>query len=167
MATLTRAQRERARDRAAQAALLGYRHRSRVHYAQDSRRWRGITNRRNSARGEFPSYADCSGYTTWCLWNGLHLLYGKPDVVNGAHWRAGFTGTQVSHGRRIVASDLMRADLIFYAAAGTTPTHVAICVGRQRGRPVVVSHGSEAGPLFLPWNYRRVVAIRRHIHFGI
>jgi cell wall-associated NlpC family hydrolase len=167
MAKLTRRQRIRARNRAAQAALLAYRNRGRVHYTQGSRRWSGISGRRNSAQGEFPYYADCSAFATWCLWNALYLPYRRPDVVNGHQWRAGYTGTQIAHGRRIGPSTMRRGDLVFYAVRGSTPTHVAICVGRPNDRPMVVSHGNESGPLYLPWNYRRVVQVRRYIRDGI
>ena len=167
MAKLTRAQRERARARAANAALLGYRNRARVRYTQGAARWSGIKGRRNARQGEFPFYADCSAFATWCLWNALFIPYRKRDVVNGAAWKAGFTGTQIAHGRRVKAGALMAGDLVFYAARGTTPTHVAICVGRRNRKAMVVSHGSDSGPLYLPWDYRRVVQCRRYIHDGV
>ena len=167
MAKLTERQRRRARERAASAALLGYRNRGRVHYTQGSARWSGIKGKRNSRQGEYPFQADCSAYVTWCLWNALYLPHHKPDVVNGAAWRAGFTGTQVSHGRGIKATQMLAGDLVFYASSGRTPTHVAICVGERGGRKMVVSHGSESGPLYVPWNYRRVVQCRRYIHDGV
>ena len=147
--------------------MLGYRNRARVHYTQGARRWSGITDGRNSARGQFPAYADCSAFTTWALWNGLYLLYREPDQVNGLGWNYGFTGTQIAHGRRVAPSKMTHGDLVFYASSGQTPTHVAICVGRKQGRPMVVSHGSESGPLYLPWNYRRHVQVRRHIHSDV
>ena len=167
MAKLTRRQRNKARDRASQAALLAYRNRPRVHYTQGEARWSGIKGRRSSLEGEYPFYADCSAFTTWCLWNALFLTYRQPDVVNGLGWDYGFTGTQIRHGRRVDARAMLRGDLVFYAKPGHTPTHVAIMVGRRDGRAHVVSHGNEAGPLFLPFNYRRVVECRRYIHDGV
>ena len=169
MAKLSSTQRKRARWRAAQAALLGYRNREHVHYTQGSARWSGIRDRKSAFQGEFPSSADCSGYTTWALWNGLYLAYRKPDIVNGCGWLAGFTGTQIRHGRKVDgAARMLRGDLVFYATSGETPTHVAICVGRNRDdKPMVVSHGSEAGPLYLPFSYRRHIEIRRYVHDGI
>ena len=166
MAKLTRAQRKRARSRAAQAALLARSHKGSVHYTQGAARWSGIARRRNSARGDYPTAADCSAFATWCLWNALYLTYGEPDTVNGARWQGGFTGTQIAHGRRIAPSKMLAGDLVFYGS-GSTPTHVAICVGKRDGKTMVVSHGSEAGPLYLPWNYRRVIQCRRYIHTGI
>lgn len=167
MARLTRSQRVHARNAAAGAALLAWRHRGNVHYTQGSRRWSGITGTDNAALGQYPNWADCSAFATWCLWNGLYLPFHKRDVVNGLEWKYGFTGTQIKHGRRITGSQLRRGDLVFYATRGETPTHVAVCVGRKDGRPMVVSHGSEAGPLYLRWNYRRVIQCRRYVHDGV
>jgi NlpC/P60 family len=167
MAALTKADRDRARERAAHAALLSFHRRIHVHYTQGERRWNGISARKNARQGEFPFFADCSAFTTWCLWNGLFLPYRKPDVVNGLAWRRGFTGTQIRHGRKIKARAMMAGDLVFYASSGRVPTHVAICVGRKGDRPYVISHGSESGPLFLRWDYRRVIEVRRYIHDGV
>ena len=147
--------------------MLGYRNRGRVHYTQGSARWSGIKGKRSSAQGEFPFYADCSAFCTWALWNALYLTFRKPDRVNGAAWKAGFTGTQIQHGRKITAGEMLAGDLVFYAGRGSTPTHVAICVGRKGDRAMVVSHGSESGPLYVPWNYRRVVQVRRYIHDAV
>ena len=167
MAKLSKAQRERARARAASAALLGYHHRARVHYTQGSARWSGIKGKRNSRQGEYPFYADCSAYATWCLWNALYVTYRKRDVVNGAAWKAGFTGTQISHGRPVKAGELLPGDLVFYANRGQTPTHVAIVVGRRNRKTMVISHGSDSGPLYVPYDYRRRVGYRRYIHDGV
>lgn len=76
------------------------------------------------------------------------------DVVNGQSWRAGFTGTQLSNGISVSARSMLPGDLVIYRG------HVAIYVGNGK----VVSHGSEAGPVLVPWNYRGdVVSIRRYI----
>lgn len=167
MAKLSRKQLYRARRLAAQAALLGYRNRSRIGYTQGSRRWDGIARKRDARKGQHPATADCSAYATWALWNALSLVYGQSDVVNRCKWAYGYTGTQIKHGRRITgAKDMRMGDLVFYANSGSTPTHVAIMVGRKpekTGKPYVVSHGSSSGPLFLPWDYRRVVQVRRYI----
>ena len=60
------------------------------------------------SNGQTPWTADCSAFTTWCLWNGLYVAYGKPDVVNGLHWDDGFTGTQIQHGRKTTAGGMMK-----------------------------------------------------------
>jgi hypothetical protein len=172
MAKLTRDERKRARNLAAKAALLGYRNRGSIHYTQGQMRWSGISGHRDARLGQFPAYADCSAYATWCLWNGLFLPYEEPDCVNALFWRYGNTGSMIRQGRAIKWSGSMRkGDCVFYAYRGTTPTHVAIMVGRQpdhsKGTPMVVSHGSESGPLYLPYNYRRIVQVRRFVYDGV
>jgi len=48
---------------------------------------------------------------------------------------------------------------------GGTGEHTAIVVGKDaHGTPMVVSHGSEAGPFYLRYNYRNdVMGFRRYI----
>ena len=165
--SMTKAQRRLARQAAANAAWLAYGHKASVHYTQGSNRWEGIRDTRYSARGQYPNYADCSAFATWCLWNGLYILYRKPDVVNGADWRAGYTGTMLSHGRPIRhLKNVLTGDCVIYGNRGTTGKHTAIVVGRKDGVPMVISHGSESGPYYLPYNYRSdVLSIRRYIHY--
>ena len=143
MATLTEGQRKRARNIVAEAALLGYHNRSNIHYTKSTARWQGIDGKYESRRGQYPRNADCSAYATWCLWNGLYVAYSKLDVVNGARWRAGYTGTMMAHGVAVrKVSDVRKGDLVFYAYSGSTPTHVATVVGRVNNVPMVVSHGN-------------------------
>ena len=168
---LNKDQRRRARRRAAEAALLAYCNRFSVHYTQGWRRWDGIRLHKNARQGQYPNYADCSAFATWCLWNGLYIGYGQPDTVNRANWQAGFTGTLMAFGKPIsilsAKRDMLTADVVLYGYYGSTPTHAAICVGRLNGMPMVVSHGSESGPFYLPYNYRRIVGVRRFIYKGI
>jgi hypothetical protein len=165
--SMTKEQRTRARRAAVNAAWIGYNHRGAVHYTQGSSRWQGIADTRYSAKGQYPNEADCSAYATWCLWNGLYVIYKKPDVVNGASWKAGFTGTMLEHGRAIEHIKNVRwADCVIYGVPGTVGKHVAIIVGKKNGVPMVISHGSEGGPYYLPYNYRKdIQSIRRYIHW--
>lgn len=153
-----------ARDRAVQAAVLGLHHAPAIHYTQDPRRWEGIADTRLSRRGEFPNYADCSAFVTWCLWNALYVTYQIRDVVNGAQWEAGYTGTMLSHGMVVERiADMRRGDAVLYGS-GPPGKHTAIIVGRHGDTPMVVSHGSEGGPYYLRWNYRSdVMSVRRYI----
>jgi hypothetical protein len=169
---LTAKQRTRARRIAVRAALLGLHHAEAIHYTQGGSRWQGIADTRYSARNQYPNYADCSAFVTWCLWNGLFIPYRKPDVVNGANWKAGYTGTMIAHGRPIRQLKNVRwGDAVLYGAPGSTGRHTAIIVkvGRPRGSNLmVVSHGSEGGPYYLPYNYRRDIhSIRRYIHYRV
>jgi hypothetical protein len=156
-AGLTAAQRSHARRRAVQAALLAWRNRGSIHYTQGGARWQGINQNLQSRNGKFPHYADCSSLATWCIWNAIKVAYGARDTVNNLGWRAGFTGTMIANGSKV--GGLMPGDCIIY---GRWPNggHTAIYVGNGKA----VSHGSEAGPLLVPWRYRGdVIALRRYI----
>lgn len=153
-----------ARDRAVQAAMLGYAHRGAIHYTQGGHRWDGIANRRNARAGQYPYYADCSSFVTWCLWNALYLGFGVGDVVNGCGWNAGYTGTLLSHGQPLrYASNALPGDAVIYGNGW--PGHHAAIVVRSGGAPMVVSHGGESGPSYLRYDYmgQRVMSIRRYI----
>jgi hypothetical protein len=151
-------ERYNARQRAVRAALLGYRHRGSIHYTQGQRRWEWWRDKEHAAEGQYPSYADCSAFATWCLWDATRI-HRLGDFVNGYGWRAGFTGTQVRHGTSVRLSSLLTADLIFYGGPYYRPRHVAIYVGNGR----VISHGSEVGPVLLKYNYRDINHARRYI----
>ncbi len=140
-----------ATNMALQAAVLGYHKRSHINYTEGSGRWDGIDHNRKAWRGEYPYYADCSAYVTWCLWNGLHH-YGVRDVVNGAHWQGGFTGTMVHHGRTV--HKLFPGCAVIYGP-GESGTHTAIYTGGG----LVVSHGNQAGPQLLRYNYRSDIKV--------
>jgi CHAP domain len=156
--------RRKARQLAVQAAMLGYNNKGAVHYTQGSRRWTGINKNLRAAKGQFPRYADCSAYATWCVWNGL-IPYGVRDTVNALRWQGGFTGTMLKHGKRVQKiENVLPGDCVIYGKSGTNGKHTAIVVGRRNGVPMVVSHGSEGGPYYVKWNYRKdVMQIRRYI----
>lgn len=147
---LTRAQRVQARNIVSQGARKMLAHEPAIHYTQGSQRWEGINHHLRIVKGQYPTHADCSSMTTWMLWNALthakrdlHI----PDVVNGQDWRAGYTGTQRNHGRRVTGK-LLVGDLIHYGPG--VGLHVAIYIGGG----MVFSHGSERGPYKLPVHYR-------------
>lgn len=167
---LTQKERIRARDLAVGAALVGLHHAPAIHYSQGPARFDGIAHDLKAWRGQFPTSLDCSAFVTWCLWNGLdHFHVG--DIVNGAHWRAGYTGTLAGHGVRVDGGQgypsmaLQRADVVLYGW-GFPYEHTAIVLGRDRhtGKTLVISHGSEGGPYLLDIDYRRDRAqVRRFI----
>lgn len=160
---LSASHRSDARKRAVKAALVGYSHKSAIHYTQSAKRWEGIKDTRYSAKGQYPNYADCSAFVTWCIWNGLYVPYKVRDTVNGQAWKAGYTGTMLSHGKRVIhIANVLTADAVIYG--GGNGEHTAIVVEKRNGIPFVVSHGSEAGPFLLPYNYRSDVnCFRRYI----
>jgi hypothetical protein len=161
---LSRDQRIRCRDRVVQAAKLALANKAHVHYTEGSQRWDGISNHRDAEIGQFPVYSDCSSFATWCLWNGLVLRFGLGDIVNGAGWTAGYTGTMLNHGMVVrYASNALPGDCVLYGS-GPPGEHVAVIVSMANGAPMVISHGSEPGPFYLPYNYRPdVFQIRRYI----
>jgi cell wall-associated NlpC family hydrolase len=162
LATISAAQGAQERSAAIQAAVVALNNRGAVHYTQDARRWDGINRGLLGARGQFPSFADCSSFVTWCLWNGMRL-HNLPDTVNGQGWHAGFTGTLLDHGTRVSGDGaVVPGDLALYGS-GRPGKHVAICIGGG----LVISHGSEAGPLKLALHYRNdLMEIRRYIGAG-
>jgi cell wall-associated NlpC family hydrolase len=149
-----------ARHAAVAAAVLALRQRDRVHYTQGPARWDGIANHRFARRGDFPRYADCSAFVTWCTYQGVRF-YQLRDVVNGADWKAGYTGTMLSHGKAVQhAENYAYADAVLYGRPGTTGAHTALYVGGG----MVISHGSEGGPYLLPIDYRPDrLAVHRYI----
>jgi len=160
---MNKAQQARARERTVNAAWLAYSHKDQVHYTQGGQRWQGIRSNLNARHGKYPNYADCSSFATWCLWNGLQLGFGQPDKVNNLGWKAGYTGTMLQNGRPVKAAEALRGDLVLYGT-GHPGAHVAIVVAVKSGTPMVISHGSEAGPFYVPYNYRPdVYQIRRYI----
>jgi cell wall-associated NlpC family hydrolase len=94
----------------------------------------------------------------------LFLGFGLGDLVNAVGWTGGFTGTMLANGKPVRhLANVRRGDCVLYGS-GPPGKHVAIVVGKQRGEPVVVSHGSEPGPFHLAYNYRNdVMEIRRYI----
>ena len=146
-----------ARARAVRSAMLAYKHRDEIRYTQKGPRWSGITRRRRAYKNEYPLDADCSSFVTWCLWDALGGAKAGTDIVNGAGWAAGYTGTQCSHGRVVKQPD--RGDLVFYRGANGVINHVAIYVGHGK----VVSHGAPPGPQILAANYRPIAEIRSYL----
>lgn len=146
------------RERAVAAMRLLYLHEPEVHYTQGARRWDGLRLDLNPGQGQFPRYADCSSSTTWALREALQAVYGQDvrDRVNGSRWLAGYTGTQVAHGRSVSFDHLEPGDLLFYGS-GWPYSHVAMYAGGGK----VYSHGSERGPFLLPMRYRGDLRVAR------
>jgi len=148
---LSASHRAHARKLIAEDASRCYARRHVIHYTQGGARWQGISSRRSAVRNTYPNYADCSSLATWLIWDGIARSYGVRDVVNGAWWRYGYTGSMYRRGKAVTKlSSIKIGDLVFYGGGRGIPTHVAICLGGRR----VLSHGSESGPLILDIDYR-------------
>jgi len=159
---LSDAHRAKARQLGTDAAWLCYNHKGNVHYTQGQRRWDGINKDLKAYQGEYPRYADCSSFATWCIWNGLDH-YDVRDTVNGLKWKAGYTGTMLQHGKEVVhLENVLRLDCCIYGSA--PGKHTAVIVGVRNGKPMVISHGSEGGPYYVAYDYRSdLYQIRRYI----
>jgi cell wall-associated NlpC family hydrolase len=150
-------QRQRIREKAVKAALCAYNHRGSMSYSEGWDRWSGIAHGRRAYRHQFPEVADCSAFTTWCLWDATRAER-TGDFVNGLHWQAGYTGTQTQHGEDVGGpGGLLIADLVFYGGSWDIPAHVAIYIGSGR----VVSHGQPGDPRVYPTNLYGAMPITR------
>lgn len=162
---LSDAKRAKARELAVQAAMLGYRNKVRIRYTTKvSVRWEGIDKDYEAAAGEYPKNTDCSGFVSWCEWNGLWVPFHARDTLNGGAWKWGNTASMLRNGKRVVhLANVLPADYVIYGDGGGGK-HAAIVVGRREGVPMVVSHGSDGGPYYLTWDYRKdVMQFRRCI----
>lgn len=126
-------------DSAVAAGLFGYHNRGAIFYTQGPWRMFGIRNHLRPPA--IPRWEDCSSFTTWCYW------VARIRDPNGLGYNGlGFTGTQASHGIRVVSP--LPGDFAFY---GPSPhRHVVMYLGGGR----CVSHGSSAGPLIVAPFYR-------------
>lgn len=146
MLQLSAAEKARTRRLIVKYAKVGKAHASAIHYTQGTRRWDYIELHKRGYRGQYPNYGDCSGYASGLLWDAL-LGFKPVDVVNGENWHGGYTGTMGDHGA-VVHHGRKIGDLLLYGPG--THEHVTVYIGQGQ----VFSHGSEAGPYILPWNYR-------------
>lgn len=157
---LSSTNRIRARDMACQAAALMLHKRGQnLHYTEGDQRWEGIEQGLKAWRGEYPHYSDCSSSVTWWLWNALdHFHVG--DVVNGARWQSGYTGTLLEHGHSVKGGPYQRGDAVIYGTSWPG-FHTAMYVGGG----MVVSHGCENGPNFLRYDQmgQPILDVRRFI----
>ena len=121
-------------------------HADAVNYTELGLRWSAINEDRRIADGQYLQYGDCSSTATWLLWNGLtHRNRDFPDIVNGAQWRYGWTGTIARHGRRVPSlRQLDVGDLILYGT-GYPYRHVTVALGDGK----CFSHGTQAGPFIM------------------
>lgn len=121
-----------------------------VHYTQGSDRWSGILKRQHQS-DIFPFKGDCSSTYTFIDWRALeHVHPGITDIINGAHWLGGYTGTIAAHGKTVHHDEnLQIGDALLY---GPAPTYEHVTT--YLGGGVCFSHGSEGGPYPLDIDYR-------------
>lgn len=109
-----------------------------------------------------PMWTDCSGFATLC-----YRLAGAPDPNRQGYNGQGYTGTLLDHGDGIPLWQAKPGDLVIW---GSFPGHhVAVIVDtRNPADPVLVSHGSEGGPLLVSVAaetaaQRRPYVVRRYL----
>lgn len=138
---------------AARAALVkwarwGVAHNPQIHYSESTIR----DDYLHAPSGQLPLTTDCSGFVTYCYW-----AAGLPDPSGLGYRYLGYTGTLLEnaakHGRILTDVSLARPGDPIVIGPGTG-WHAVICV--QAGEdPIVVSHGSELGPLSEHQSYDR------------
>lgn len=123
------------------------------YYTQGAARWQGVRDVYGKIKaGEPPQLTsgDCSaGYTRWVLWALQQSLGRVPhDVVNGASWQAGFTGTIVVVCRKVAKPQI--GDAILYGSSADRTTHVTGVY--DVGQRTCISHGKERAEI-VGWDH--------------
>jgi cell wall-associated NlpC family hydrolase len=149
-------QRGKIRGKAFSAAYTGYLHHNQMTYTEGSLRWSGIDGHHRAYRHEFPPFADCSAFVTWCYWDATRAEK-TWDFVNGDNWAGGYTGTMTEHGADVSGNELLMADAVFYGGSWSVPAHVALYIGKGK----VISHGQPGDPRIYPLNLNGVLPITR------
>lgn len=90
-----------------------------------------------------PWYSDCSELVTT-----IYHWAGAPDPNGMGYNGYGFTGTMLDHGVSIPLFQVKKGDVVIWGSAPGHHTAVFTEVGTS-GDPLIVSHGSERGPLEL------------------
>lgn len=121
-------------------AKWGVAHNPEIHYTEGPAR----DDYLHGAKGHLPLSTDCSGFVTYCYW-----AAGLPDP-SGLHYAyLGYTGTLLAnaykHGKVLTNLALARPGDLIVIGPGTG-WHTTICI-ESGADPIVVSHGSEPGPL--------------------
>lgn len=153
-------------DRSVQQRLVAYAtylisQAGRIHYSQEiegpQRRMSIVRDRLQFPPLTHEIYEDCSGSVTGLYWK-CHL----PDPNNRGYDGYGYTGTMVVNGQHVALTPgaWRIGDLLIYGPSLSDTHHVTMVIGAD-GR--CFSHGQEAGPMALPWNYRDdLIAVRRY-----
>lgn len=116
-------------------AHWGVEHTSQIHYQQS----RPIDGHRHP--GKLPLYTDCSGFLTDCY------EWAKGPDPNGRRFDGqGYTGTMLDHGTTIPLYQAEPGDAVIWGYSPGHHTAVIVDV-TNRNDPMIVSHGSEEGPL--------------------
>jgi hypothetical protein len=117
----------------------------RVHYTQGPSRMQIVRERlRPRLLLKKHVYEDCSSFVTGCYW-----IAGAKDPNGRGFDGAGWTGTLAPHGHPVSTREAKPGDLAFYGRSAPWH-HVALYIGSG----LVISHGSERGPVITEIHYR-------------
>jgi hypothetical protein len=121
------------RERIVAYARWGVENTAQIHYLQK----RPMTDNTRA----LPRSVDCSEFAT-----DAYQDAGAPDPNGLGYNRAGYTGTLINHGVTVSAAQARPGDLVIF---GLNPTHHVAIVVEAGDDPLLVSHGSEIGPLYI------------------
>lgn len=90
---------------------------------------------------KLPMSTDCSGFASIA-----YKVAGAPDPNGRGYDGLGYTGTLLSHGKRVAKEHARAGDLVIFGP--DTGHHVCVLLEDGRhGNPLLASHGQEAGPM--------------------
>ena len=127
---------DRVRKKIVAYALWGAQNESQIHYAQV----RPMDHLK--AVEALPWYTDCSEFVTT-----IYHWAGAPDPNGLGYNGYGFTGTMLDHGVSVPLAQVRRGDVVIWGSA--PGHHTAVFVEDGGPDPMIVSHGSERGPLHI------------------
>src|SRR5262249_9784605 len=112
-------------------------HRARIHYSQGSSRFAWLLH----PPFTLPMAVDTSSFVAFCYW-----AAGAPNPNGGAYSLAkgGYTGTMLAHMKPTSGGQVRPGAVVLWSPP--VPGTPAAIVVRTGPAPLLVSHGSEAGP---------------------
>lgn len=122
------------------------------YYTQGAARWQGVTavyGKTSVVKGVIPRLrsGDCSaGYTRWVLF-GLEQSLGRipRDIVNGADWKAGYTGSIYRVCRHFSTPKIGDAILYPNHVTGVFDIEARTCISHGRDRAEIYGWDSHPG----------------------
>lgn len=114
----------------------GIAHEPQIHYRQA----RPMEDVRSPSRLKgLPRWADCSEFVT----DG-YAYAGAPDPNGRGYDGQGYTGTLLTHGKKISQSSLLPGDIVVFGRAPGVHVCGVLSAGKD---PLLASHGQERGPI--------------------
>jgi hypothetical protein len=129
----------RLRQRIVTASLWGADHAPEIHYSQSATQRLSFLERKPYA---LPLFVDTSSFVTWCYW-----IAGAPNPNGNAYnlRNPAYTGTLLGHMKHIPRSEVGPGDIVIWTPPA--PGQHSAVVVQAGADPLLVSHGSEEGPI--------------------